>query len=349
MENVHGGDIYRNEILYDFSVNTNPYGMPETVRRALTDAVAACESYPDITCEALKKAIAAYDEMPERWGLCGNGASELLNAVIHAVRPKKILLPMPSFYGYERAARVEETEIVPYFLKEADDFSVTEALLAALTEDIDMLMLANPNNPTGAVISPALLERIVAACKVNKITIVIDECFFPFTGQEEWLTAQYLQENPQVVSVRAFTKTFAIPGVRLGYLLTSDEKLRDNIERNLSEWNLSSFAQAAGIAAAKEKNYVKISREKIAAQREWMRAELEEMGIRVFPSEANFLLLKTKLPLYEALLKRNILVRDCGNYPGLEKGFYRIAIKKEAENQILSDAIRELVSLEGRG
>lgn len=349
MENVHGGDIYRNEILHDFSVNTNPYGMPGTVRKALVDAVAACETYPDITCEALRDAIAQYDEMPAEWVLCGNGASELFNAIIHAVRPKKILIPMPSFYGYERAARVEEAEIVPYFLKEEENFSVPEAFLAALTEEIDLLMLANPNNPTGAAISQVQLEQIIAECKKKKITVVIDECFFPFTEQESLITASYLQENPHVVLVRAFTKTFAIPGVRLGYLMTPDTKLRNRIECNLSEWNLSSFAQAAGIAAVKEADYVVECAGKIARQREWLCTELQKLGIRVFPSASNFLLLKTNLPLYEALLKRKILVRDCRNYPGLESGFYRIAMKKETENHILLDAIRELVKLEGQG
>ncbi|MGN0351968.1 MAG: pyridoxal phosphate-dependent aminotransferase [Roseburia sp.] len=342
MQNGHGGDIYRNEVELDFSVNTNPYGMPQSVREALLEAVDACETYPDITCEALKESLSRYDDLRKEWLLCGNGASELFNAIVHAVRPKKILLPVPSFSGYLRAAQVEEAEVIPYQLKEKDDFRLTEEALEELTAEIDLLFLANPNNPVGTSISVVLLEQIVEKCQKNKTIVVIDECFFPFMQQESPCKEVFLARYPNVIVVRAFTKTYAIPGVRLGYLAVSDVILLEKIEKNLSEWNLSSFAQAAGRAAAKEKEYLTETGKKIEEQRKWLQEELEKIGICVFPSEANFLLLKTEEPLYEALLEKKILIRDCSNYQGLQKGFYRIAVKREEENKRLLEEIRKM-------
>ncbi len=346
MRNSHGGDIYRNEVELDFSVNTNPYGMPESVRRALIEAVERCGAYPDIDCVALREALGAYDGLPAEYLLCGNGASELFGAIVHAVRPKKMLLPVPSFSGYERAAQMEETRVVPYFLREQDGFKLTERILEEVTEEMDLLMVASPNNPVGTTISYALLEKIVRKCKENRTILVVDECFQPFTGQPSFFTREVLEKNPHVAVVRAFTKTFAIPGVRLGYLAAADGRLREKIEKNLSEWNLSAFAQAAGIAAAGERSFVAESARKIAVEREILAAGLERLGIRVFASEADFLLLKTDCPLYEKLLAQKILIRDCRNYPGLGDGFYRVAVRTREENECLLMAVPKAMERE---
>lgn len=341
MQNGHGGDIYRNKIELDFSVNTNPYGMPSSVKKALFEAIEDCETYPDITCEALKAALSDYEDIPAEWLLCGNGASELFCAIVHGLRPRKILLPVPSFSGYERAALVEDAQMIFYFLKEEDEFQLTDDFLKELTEEIDLVMLANPNNPVGNTIPTPLVKELADACKKNKTTLVIDECFLPFTKERSFLQEHNLWEYPNVIVVKAFTKTFAIPGVRLGYLAVSDADLREKIEKNLSEWNLSSFAQAAGIAAAKEKTFVEESCPKIRIEQQKLKAELEALGMKVFSSEANFLLIKTELSLYEELLKQQILIRDCSNYHGLQKGFYRIAVRRAEENERLLKAIKK--------
>ena len=181
---IHGGDIYQNEIELDFSVNINPFGIPEKVKEAMQESLELCENYPDIHHAKLIEKIGAHYHIPEEHILCGNGASELFVAVVHAIKPGKIVIPVPSFYGYEKAANVTEAEVSYYEMKERDGFCLTEVFLQELQEDVDLLFLANPNNPVGNTIEDMLLEKICDRCRGKKITVVIDECFLEFTRKK---------------------------------------------------------------------------------------------------------------------------------------------------------------------
>ena len=162
---IHGGDIYQNEIELDFSVNINPFGIPEKVKEAMQESLELCEHYPDIHHAKLIEKIGAHYHIPEEHILCGNGASELFVAVVHAIKPGKIVIPVPSFYGYEKAANVTEAEVSYYEMKERDGFCLTEVFLQELQEDVDLLFLANPNNPVGNTIEDMLLEKICDRCR----------------------------------------------------------------------------------------------------------------------------------------------------------------------------------------
>lgn len=337
---LHGGDIYRNRVELDFSVNINPFGVPQRVKEALHLAAEQCEQYPDPCSRALYHAIAGMHRIAEERLVCGNGASELFTAILQAMRPKRVLIPVPSFYGYEHAAEAAGAEIVFYEMKECDGFVLTEDFLSALTKEVDLVFLANPNNPVGNLIEPQLLCTIAKVCRRQNITLVLDECFLPFSGEEE--TASFLRQSgeyPNVIVVRAFTKLFAIPGVRLGYLACQDAGTAARIRSVLPEWNLSVFAQQAGIAACKEDTYVRESEAFVVREREWLAGELKKLGIRVFPSKADFLLLYTRHPLAKELLAERILIRDCSNFRGLSEGYYRVAVKKREENMRLLDAV----------
>ena len=156
---IHGGDIYQNEIELDFSVNINPFGIPEKVKEAMQESLELCEHYPDIHHAKLIEKIGAYYHIPEEHILCGNGASELFVAIVHAIKPRKIVIPVPSFYGYEKAANVTEAEVSYYEMKERDGFCLTEAFLQELQEDVDLFFLANPNNPVGNTIEDMMPEK----------------------------------------------------------------------------------------------------------------------------------------------------------------------------------------------
>lgn len=338
----HGGDIYRNRIQLDYSVNTNPFGAPDSVIEALHEAVTCCEIYPDFKQEALKKAIAQYEEVEEKWILCGNGASELFLAAEHAIRPKKVLIPIPSFYGYEHAAKAEETEILYFQMDEKKDYRIEERFLAALTGEIDLLYLANPNNPTGQLISISLLERILTQCEKNEIYVVLDECFLPFLEEQDRYHSFFQNHSfPHLIRIRAFTKTFAIPGVRMGYFICTNHKLCDAVNAQLSEWNLSVFAQKAGVAAAGEQAFLKKCIPVIAKERDWLVEQLKQFDFQILPGEANFILFHASAELYEKLKEQGILIRDCSNFRGLKKGYYRIAVKTRNENEQLLFAMRE--------
>lgn len=342
MQQIHGGDIYRNQVNMDFSVNTNPLGMPQPVRDALQNALLHADEYPDPQAQALREAVASYFSVPDEWLCFGNGASELFLAIVHALRPKKILIPVPSFYGYEHAAKAAECEIVTYPLEVENDFTLQDDFFEMLTEDVDFVFLANPNNPTGRCVDKAYGLRLLQICKERHIKVVLDECFIGFVGETASFMDQ-LEEFSNLILVRAFTKIYAIPGVRLGYLLSSDMELCNRIQRQLPEWNLSTFAQAAGIAAISEKDYVRKSADYVKQERLFLENKLKELGMKVYPGDANYLLIHTEIPLYERLLKRQILIRDCSNFAGLTSGYYRIAVRTREENEMLWKAIGECI------
>lgn len=341
MKGIHGGDIYRNSVRVDFSVNVNPLGIPEQVKTALHEAVELSVKYPDISAEKLRLAVSRMLSIPQEYLLFGNGASEIFMAAVHAIQPGKIIIPVPSFYGYEHAASAVSAEIIYYPMKKEKQFTLDESFLEVLTEDADLLFLANPNNPTGGLLSLKYLKKLLEHCREKHIYVILDECFIEFCDNAYSVLTE-LGQYENVLLVRAFTKIFAIPGVRLGYLLCSNQELVKRIERQLPEWNLSIFAQAAGCACAEQEAFVKQTTEYVKQERRFLTDCLRKSGICVYPSETNFLLLYSEKPLYEALLKQGILIRNCANYRGLSHGYYRIAVKSREENEQLCKLIGEL-------
>lgn len=341
MRGRHGGDIYRNQVVLDFSVNVNPFGIPKAVKTALRKAVENCCEYPDITAEKLKGAVSKHLAVPQEYLLFGNGASELFMAIVHALRPKRTVIPVPSFYGYEYAAGAFTGEIVYYPMKEKDLFCLTDDIFDVLTEEVELLFLANPNNPVGNVLEKERLRALLRHCREKGIYVVLDECFIEFCGRDASFLPE-LEHFENVMLVRAFTKIFAIPGVRLGYLVCCSSSLLERIGRQLPEWNLSAFAQAAGAVCAGETAFVEETAEYVRKERQFLTENLQKMGIRVFPGEANFLLLHSGKMLYEGLLEQGILIRDCSNFRGLKEGYYRIAVKNRSANKVLLERLSEL-------
>lgn len=342
MQTIHGGDIYRNRIQIDFSVNINPLGIPEEVKDALHQAVDVCMQYPDMEAEQLKEALSRKFCLPKTYFLPGNGASELFLGILHALKPKKVILPVPSFYGYAYTAKAVGSEVVCVPLKKEEDFLPGEELVLALQEDAELLFLANPNNPTGKLMKPAYLENVLEVCKEKKIYVVLDECFIEFCEKENSIV-QKLSTYRNLLIVRAFTKIYAIPGVRLGYLMCSDKELLQKIRGQLPEWNLSVFAEAAGIACLQQQEYLKKTVEYVTTERKILTEKLQNLGLQVILSDANFILFYSEKPLYKKLLQKGILIRDCKNFQGLSEGYYRVAVKSQRENEILEKAIGECI------
>lgn len=338
---IHGGDIYRNEVELDVSINVNPLGMPESVRQALLQAVSDCTKYPDPEVEQLTEAVRKALGVKETSILFGNGASELFQAVVHTIRPKKTLIPVPSFFGYEYAVNSVDGEVCYYEMKRENGYSLDEGIFTELSKGVDLVFLANPNNPTGCLLDREFLEQVLTYCKERQIYVVLDECFIEFCEEGRSMLSK-LAEYPNLMLVRAFTKIFAIPGVRIGYLLSENIDLIQEIKRHLPEWNISTFAQAAGIACASEWKFVERTKAFLKEERNFLAEGLRKAGFTVFPGAANFLLVQTEIPLYDALLKRKILVRDCSNFRGLGQGFYRIAVKSREENETLLEKIGEI-------
>lgn len=344
MKAIHGGDIYTNQIEYDFSVNINPLGVPEEVKAALHDAVNDCSNYPDISSEKLKNAVSEMLSVSKDYLILGNGASELFMAIIHAIKPEKIVIPIPSFYGYEYAAKANNGEIIYYETKDYNDFGIRDDILSILTDDIDLLFLANPNNPTGNLIDREILLKLLRHCQEKNIYLVLDECFIEFCSKELSMINK-IDTFKNLIIIRAFTKIYSIPGVRLGYLISSNTSILNMIKNQLPEWNISVFAQKAGLECARQTGYIDQTIKYIDEERLFLIKELENVGFKIISGNANFLLIYTEQPLYDQLLEKGILIRDCSNFRGLSKGYYRISIKTRRENEILLKAIGELETI----
>ena len=345
---MHGGDIYRHPIRLDFSVNINPLGLPEGTERVFDDLLTKCRAYPDLISEGLRAAIGNMEEISPEFILCGNGASELFAAIVHAVRPQKALVLTPGFSGYEKALKMETgCRILKVALKKESGFLPDEETVEALDPDADILFLASPNNPTGQLIPEKILKALLDKCLKEKIIVVFDECFEPFVrdyqGQTQSLDLTAAYDN--LISVRAFTKIFAMPGIRLGYLVCRNEGLREAISRQLPEWNVSVPAQLIGREAAKEaRPFMEKTAAYVAKERAYLAEELKNLGFEVFPGQANFILFRTDLPLYDLLLERGVLIRDCSDYDGLASGYFRTAVRTHEENETFVGILREVVT-----
>lgn len=354
---MHGGNIYGNEIEYDFSVNLNPLGPPDAVREALAAALNHVEEYPDPEYRELRRRLANYRRLAEEQLVLGNGASELIPGIIRALAPKTCMVTAPCYSGYETAlkAAAPSCRIHRIFLQEEDDFTLPENICREIAHvKPDLLILTNPNNPNGKRISANRLREIAGACRGAGTVLLIDECFLALSGGDVDSLIHRIGEEgmPPTVVLRAFTKTFAIPGVRLGYAVCSGS-LATRIQRELPEWNLSVFAQYAGLAALEAaapetvttgtSGYMAASVEMIAQEREYLTAELKKLGLRVFPSDANYILFQSRdRELHRKLLDKGILIRDCRDYHGLTAGFYRAAVRTRRENTALLRCLRNI-------
>ena len=351
---MHGGDIYRNQVQIDFSVNTNPMGTPEEVTEAMLEGVRRAGVYPDPECRALREAVGRqFDMNPERV-VCGNGAAELLMAVCRWKNPKSAMLPVPGFSEYARALEAAGCGSIEIRLREEDDFRLPENLPQLIrTQKPDLLFLTNPANPTGVLTGREELREILRACGETDCLLLLDECFMELSGRGNTHSmAQAVKDgNRNLIILRSFTKSFAVPGIRLGYLLCGDALQAEGIERQLPAWNVSVPAQLAGEAAMRMdfERYLDLSTGLIRREREFLAAQLRKLGAVVYPSEADYVLFRWKSgQLYEELLALGILIRDCRDYEGLCAGFYRVAVKKHDQNEILIKAIQKIVRNGGK-
>ena len=343
MKHMHGGNVYQYQNCVDFSANCNPLGTPKGVKEAVIQSLDHINDYPQVGCAPLREAIAAYEGVKPEEVICGNGAAELIFSLCRAKKPAKALIPAPTFAEYEQALASVGCTCRHEFLKEEALFLPGEEFLDALTKDLDMVFFCNPNNPTGILTSRSFLLRILQKCKELGIFLVVDECFLDFVKEPEAFTLRgFLEEYDNLFILKAFTKRYAMAGIRLGYGLTSKKELLEEMACVTQPWNVSSIAQTAGLAALKETEYVQKGRELVFAQAEYLKREMAALGFKVYPSCANYIFFRGREDLFEQCVSRGILIRDCSNYPGLSKGYYRVAVKRPEENEKLNAVLQEI-------
>jgi len=332
----HGGDIYDKDIQIDFSANINPLKMPQKVIEAAVKGVYEAYKYPDIEYRNLRYEIGKKENVSLENIVCTNGASEFIYSLVNTIRPKRAIVFAPTFSEYENALRAAGCQIIYYQLYEEDKFKANvEKLVEMLKPKYDMLFICNPNNPTGEVIDKEDLKIILKHCEKNNIYLAVDECFNDFLDfPQRYSVKEYIYDYENLVIIKAFTKMYAMAGLRLGYGICS-VNLAQRIKKAVPPWSVSIPAEYAAIEAIKEKDFVLESMKLLKKERKYLINELEKFGFEIYGSKANYIFFKCDktLDLYELFKKNKILIRDCSNYRGLEKGFYRIAVKTHEENK----------------
>lgn len=349
MKSGHGGDLegyyeaFGRKKVLDFSANISPLGMPESIRQCLLEQVDSVEHYPDPYCRRLTKALAEEIHLPPSYFLCGNGAADLIYRFAFAIKPKQALLLAPTFSEYQESLDCVSCEITYHYLKKDEQFQLNDSILDRLTDEIDVFYLCQPNNPTGILTDGKLMEKILRKTKECGIWLVVDQCFLDFCPEYEAYTlCSHVEQWEHLFILQAFTKMYGVPGLRLGYAISSNETLLQNMRECAPPWAVSTLAEEAGIVAVKQQEYVEKVRNLVENQRGFLEKNLKELGLSVYSSVANFILFESRiLNLEERMKKEGILIRDCSNYVGLKAGFYRIAVRNQEENEILIRTLKK--------
>ncbi|MDO5027649.1 MAG: histidinol-phosphate transaminase [Bacillota bacterium] len=341
---IHGGDIYNYQKgILDFSSNINPLGYPSALKEKIYQRFDEVLVYPDLAYRSLKDKVATYLKVEKDQVFLGNGSVEILDLVISNF--KRMLIVDPSFSEYRLRAKVHQLDLVAVNL--GQDFKIDLDLLKATVKEGDLLVLTNPHNPSGTSLSKEELLEIYVDIVEKDAYLLLDEAFFEFADLDYDSIELFRGLGfSNVGIIRAATKFFGLPGIRLGYGVF-DLNMIELLERKELPWSINSFANIAADYIF-DKDFIKESQDYIFKERERFFCELKKVrGIRVFKSNANYFLLeildKSEKEIFDQLLARNILVRRCSNYKNLKGTFIRIAIKTESDNEIFLKGIKEIM------
>lgn len=347
----HGGNIEEvarrlnisSKEFLDFSANINPLGLSEKVKKSIEKNILKIERYPDITYYDLKKAIEDFEGVSYENILLGNGAAEIIFNIVRGVKPKKALVLAPTFSEYEEALKSIGCSIEHFYLREEDSFSITNDILEKINEDLDVVFICNPNNPTGVLTKSKDIKEILLKAWETNTVIVVDESFLDFRQDKNIYECKKLLDSfKNLIIVKSATKFFAFPGIRIGYGFISNNELKKKIDGVGISWSVNTLAKEALIAGFLDKEYIKVSLEFVKNEKNYLYENLKNIkGLKVFKPSVNFIMIKTqKKDLYEKLLEHKIIIRRCNNYYGLSDEFYRVAVRTREENKKLIEALR---------
>jgi len=343
----HGGNIYevkrkfKKEVV-DFSANINPLGLPPALKRALCEGLDKIRHYPDPGARGITESIAKYWEISDENILLGNGSVELIYLIMYSYRPKTTFIPVPTFSEYERAAKMVNSKVQFLKLKEKQGFSFNSGHF----NKADTFFICNPNNPTGNLIlkNPSLIERLA-----DKL-LVVDEAFMDFLpNQKDYTLIWRAVKNRKIIVLRTFTKFFSLPGLRIGYIVAHKEVI-NKLRQHQVPWSINSLAQIAAEKILNNKEYISKTYTLIEKERSFLLRRLAKIRrLKVYPSVANFLLIKIEKPgitsksLKELLIKKGVLIRDCGNFRNLGDNYICVAVRTHKENLKLLAALKDAV------
>lgn len=333
-----------NDII-DFSSNVNPHIISDLGKYVL-EGLEKSRSYPDINYTNLRNNISDYIKVDSELIIPGNGATEIIYLLMKSIK-RRLAILNPTFSEYGRGAKLNNLEIIDFHLKEENNFSIDLDEIQKNMDKFDSLFICNPNNPNGKVKD---LNELLDLMIENDKLLIVDETFMEFVGEEEkYSLINKIEQTPNLFILKAVTKFFGMPGLRLGYGVTSNKQIIKNIYEYKEPWTINSFAENLSNYLFKDKEYINGSKDYYINERKFMLEELRKIsGLKVYDTDTNFVLIKLdddeanslKLELFE---KYNILIRDASNFIGLDKSYIRVAIKSHNDNKVLIESLRKIL------
>ncbi|MFW2364826.1 MAG: cobyric acid synthase [Desulforhopalus sp.] len=343
----HGGNIHKmirnsgdegGELL-DFSANINPLGPPEWLRPLVSSQLEKLIHYPDPENTDFVGAIVESTGVDPDQVVVANGTTELLYTLLRLIDCHRVLVPVPSYVDYIKAAELGGQAVELFPLLEKDDFELDCQRLAEQIKPGDLVIIATPNNPTGKTVDQVKLQILVR--DFPETLFLIDEAFLDFIQGSKSLGSK----SPNILTLNSMTKFYGVPGLRIGFGIFPLDLAR-KIRKNLPPWTVNSLAQVVGARALEDNDY----REETLRTCKRLRGELVERlhqfpQLKVYPSEANYLFIKlldksSTEELAIHCLSHRIMIRRCDNYQGLNSGsFFRIAVRSEQENRRLIEVL----------
>lgn len=350
MDTGHGGNLaavcdqygWPPEEIIDFSASINPFGPPKRVWSTFRDSFKQITAYPDPDCRRLRRRLGALLSIPENRILIGNGSTELIFLIPRVFSPRAIFIFHPTYLDYEAAAHAARCRVRFALLPLAPTVDDLHSALSEARSTIDLVFLCNPNNPTGSALSTEALTWLIK--RHPSILFVIDEAYADFADEESTLLRRPLPKN--AIVLRSFTKIYSIPGLRLGFAVAR-ESLIEKLDQFKEPWSVNGNALQVGEGLVEEKAFVEESRMRLRRERKFLWDGLSRIaGLEPTPSEANFLLIrrtdgKSAEGLKDSLLQEKVLIRSCGNFKGLGRSFFRVAVKGRGENRKLLALLKE--------
>ncbi len=350
----HGSDVEVIASMYGipvqqitaFGSNVNPLGISPLMEEALKNNVRAVTSYPDRNYQKLRSAIAHYTGTNPRQVLPGNGSTELISLAMKVTGPGRACILAPTYGEYRREISLAGGSCCFFPLKEETGFAVDPEQLESFLKESgsDLLVLCNPNNPTGTMLDNQTLDRILSFCRSQGIFVTADETYMEFTGTQG--AVPLLSRFDNLLILRGTSKFFACPGLRLGYALSGNEKLLGQMAALQDPWSVSVPASIAGEVMFTDRTYIENTKEFIAGQRRRIVSRLEQIrSLRLFSPAANFLLVKILDPsktahdFFEFSIRQGLMIRDCSDFEGLGPAFFRFCFLDRQSNDRLLDCI----------
>jgi L-threonine-O-3-phosphate decarboxylase len=342
----HGGNLREladsnnvdSRSIIDFSASINPLGPVPELKTILNNAIPDIIHYPDYGYKELITAISTFGGWDQSMIMPGNGASELLYAVPHLQQFKRALIAVPSYNDYTEAVKRAGIPVDYYYCDESNNFQIDINVFSTLIRPYDIIIIGRPNNPTCTVLTNGELQSL---CDAHKDSFfVIDESFLEFTSHES--IAGNIPEN--VLMIRSMTKFYAIPGLRLGYVVGNPQHIC-KLKQFCIPWSINCIAAKVAIASLKNTSYQNSSRETMQRLIFSFFTKLSDLpGIHVYPTSCNFFLIKLPSPLtgdilHSKLIRKRIAIRQCSNFKGLDDTYIRIAIRSEQENAVLTSEL----------